>query len=196
MRNAELLDRLNSGKVKKFFKLKQLKEITGLKDRALKYRMVDVKNKYAGIPSLLNRTGRSWQIHYSIVYEFFPKTKRVDTTVYTYPWANIVSWNPENNYDAAYHEELIQQIKGQLPSSKILYAIEMDKRQVKHVHFITDASKSDLEKAVNDTLNVFMSHKIANTVRKEYKLEINKIYHKYNVVDYLRKAPLASGIIN
>ncbi|MDB5228908.1 MAG: hypothetical protein JWN78_3101 [Bacteroidota bacterium] len=196
MRNAELLDKLNSGKMKKFFKLNQLKEITGLQDRALKYRMLYVKNKYIDIPSRLKKLGRSWQIHYSIVYEFFPKRKRIETTVYTYPWANIVSWNPENNYDAAYHEELIQQIKKQLPNNKILYAIELDSRQVKHVHFITDAQKVDLDKAVNDTLDLFMSHKIANKVRKEYKLEINKIYHKYNVVDYLRKAPVASGIIN
>jgi hypothetical protein len=195
MRNEKLLDEINSGKVKIFFRLNQLNEITGLKTRALKYRMKEIKSKYGNIPSLLTKEGRCWKIHYTIIDEFFPKKNRKETNIYTYNWQNIVTWNPIENYETAYHQELINLIKQQLPDNRILYAIEDDNRMVKHVHFITDANKDILDIVVGRTLKLFLSHRIGAREKKEYHLEINKIYNKYCVVSYLRKAPLSSGII-
>lgn len=195
MKNEEIINELNKSKVKIYFRLNQLSEITGLKPRALKYRMIEVKSKYANIPTLLKRNGRSWQIHYSIIDEFLPKKKRKETNIYTYNWKNIVTWNPEKNYDIIYHEELINQIKQQLPDNHFLYAIEEDSRMIKHVHLITDSDKDELSLVVDRTLKLFLSHQIGKKTHKEYYLEINKIYNKYSVIAYLRKSPLASGIL-
>lgn len=195
MKNENIINELSKEKVKIYFKLNQLSEITGLKPRALKYRMIEVKAKYANIPALLKRNGRSWQIHYSIIDEFLPKKKRKETNIYTFDWKNIVTWNPKENYDVDYHIELIHQIKEQLPNNTILYAIETDSRDINHVHFVTDADMDELNKVVDRTLKLFLSHQIGKKTHKEYHLEINKIYNKYNLVSYLRKAPLSCGII-
>lgn len=195
MKNENIVNEINKSKVKIFFKLNQLPEITGLKIRALKYRMVEIKNKYANIPSLLKKEGRYWQIHYTIIDEFLPKKTRKQTNIYTFDWQNLVTWNPLKNYDVAYHVELVHQIKKQLPNNTILYAVETDLRNINHIHFITDAQKDELETVVNNTLQLYLTHKIGNKLNKEYYLEINKIFNKYNLVSYLRKAPLANGII-
>lgn len=194
MKNENILNELNKSKVHIYFKLNQLPEITGLKIRALKYRMVGIQKKYKNMPTYLKKEGRCWKIHYRIIYEFLPKKKRKATNIYTYDWQNLVTWNLKENYDTQYHIELLNQIKEQLLEYNILYSIEIDSRNFRHVHFITDAPMDKLKMAVNNTLHYFLTHKIGNKVNKEYHLEINKILNKYSLVAYLLKAPLAIGV--
>lgn len=56
----ETINNINKNRVKIFYQLNQLGEITGLSPRTLKYRMKLVSKKYADMPSLLMKNGRAW----------------------------------------------------------------------------------------------------------------------------------------
>lgn len=81
----QIINNINEGRVKIYYQLNQLNAITGLSMRALKYRMITVKEKYNGINSLLYKEGKKWQIHYTIIDEFMPVYKPRMTTVDNHP---------------------------------------------------------------------------------------------------------------
>ena len=68
-----VINEINKSRIQVYYNLNELIPITGLKARALKYRMLDVKQRYAETPHLLNKEGRSWKIHYTLIIEFMPK---------------------------------------------------------------------------------------------------------------------------
>jgi len=185
----ELINETNDTRLKVYFNLTELKNITGMSIRALKYRMLIVKKKYEGVPALLNMKNRTWKIHYTIVNEFEPKYNLKNKTIHTYNWTSMATWNPKNNYDTSYHIEFVNQIKTQLPYNVISYTVEVDGRGVNHTHLISDAETLELNKAVTSTLSKFIEDS------KEYRIQVEPILNKYSAVEYLRKAPLASGII-
>jgi hypothetical protein len=185
----ELLNKSNYNRLKIFYNLSELEEITGLSTRALKYRMLDVKKKYSGVTSLLTKKNRQWQIHYSIIREFEPKYNLKNQTIYSYDWTTMATWNPLSNYDVQYHIQLINEVKQQLANHTILYSVELDERGINHTHIISNANSDELQKAVTSIITRYMD----NT--KECKILIEPIYNKYNSVKYLMKAPLASKIL-
>jgi hypothetical protein len=71
-----LVNESNKNRSNIYYKLNQLTVITGLSPRMLKYKMLIVKQKYAGVTNLLKKEGKSWQIHHSIINEFMPVYKR------------------------------------------------------------------------------------------------------------------------
>ncbi len=177
----ELLEKINSGRIKIYYKLNELEEITGLCSRSLKYRMKVVKEKYNNIPSLLQKKGREYKIHYTIVDEFLPKYKKQQTNIFNHNWETLVTWNLKNNYEVKYHVELISQIKESMPTTNIAYVIEEDGRGFNHLHAIIDEDKKEVEKAVDEVLNKYL-HKT------DYRSQIEKINNKSSVTTYLQKS--------
>jgi hypothetical protein len=185
----KLLNETNDTRLKIYFSLSELKEITGLSIRALKYRMLKIKLKYEGVPSLLYKKCRTWNIHYTVIKEFFPQYNTKVKTLYTYDWVSMATWNPLFNYDINYHLELVNQIKSKLPNHTISYAVEIDNRGVNHTHLISDADTKDLDNAVTSTIREYIENPY------ECRIEIEPIQNKYSAVEYLKKAPLSSGLL-
>lgn len=184
----ELINTANSKRNKTYYKLNQLPKITGLSIRMLKYKMIKVKKKYEGVTSLLEKDGKQWKIHYSIVNEFMPVNKKKSYIENNYHWQTFVSWNPFQNYDKEYHQELIYQIKNEMPDKFFKYTIEQDRRGYNHVHFITDAQLPEVKIIVEKViLKYFSWHEIS--------FEATTILNKYSSVSYANKAPIITEII-
>ena len=184
----DLINGANNKRIKTYYKLNQLPEITGLSIRMLKYKMIKVKEKYNGVTSLLEKDGKQWKIHYSIINEFMPINKRNSYNESNYDWQSFVSWNPFQNYDKEYHQELIYQIKNEIPDKYIKYTIEQDRRGYNHVHFITDAQLPQVKAIVEKVIFKYFSW-------NEISFEATTIINKYSSVSYANKAPIITEII-
>ena len=171
-----------------YYKLNQLKELTGLSTRMLKYRMLKVKKKYSGRAELLNKEGKSWRIHYSLINEFMPVNKLKNNPVSLDNWKCFGTWNPFKNYDVEYHYQLIKEIKEQLPQHKVKYAIEHDNRGHNHTHFICEASTSYTKKIVENVISKYFTW-------YEIVHQVGDINNKFSSMRYLTKAPIKSGIL-
>ncbi|MFK7833244.1 MAG: hypothetical protein AB8B52_08205 [Winogradskyella sp.] len=171
-----------------YYKLNQLKELTGLSPRMLQYRMSNVKKKYSGRTELLYWEGKGWQIHYSLINEFMPVNKLKSNPISHDNWKCFATWNPHNNYEVEYHYQLIKEIKEQLPEHKIKYAIELDNRGNNHTHFIIDASTSKTKKTVESVINKYFSW-------YEIIYQVTDINNKFSSMRYIDKAPIKSGIL-
>lgn len=185
----QIINQINGNRIKKYFNLTQLEEITGLSPRALKYRMVTVKKKYKDMPNLLHRKKREWQIHYTIVDEFNPKYNLKKKTLFTQNWESMVTWNPKHNYDCDYHYELVSQLKKRLPENTFVYAVEKDGRGVNHTHIISNASVSELSDATDSVMKTYIQ------TPSEMRIKIEPLIKKYSALEYIRKMPQIGGII-
>jgi len=177
----ELINEASKDKVQTFYQLNELKRITGLSIRTLKYRMVDVRRRYEGINSLLFKDGRRWQIHYSLLDEFMPLYKKKNTTILNYQWETMLTWNTLQPYDVGYHSYLINEIKDKTPNLNIAYCIEQDSRGVNHLHALFDGHVDEVKYQVHSTLNKYMDC-------KDYKSQLAAINNKYCSINYLQKA--------
>ena len=185
----KLLNEINKTRIKIYYNLNELSDITGLKTRALKYRMLEVKDKYTDIPHLLRKEGRSWKIHYTLIIEFMPKYSTTNKTIYNENWTSTSTWNPKNNYTVDYHKQLVIEVKALLPEHKIAYTIETDKRGVNHVHLMCTAKTNDLANAVNGVLSQYLN------LKNECRVQTTNIINKYSLLEYLRKASLGGAIL-
>lgn len=177
----EIINEVNSHRAKIYYQLNQLQEMTGMSERSLKYRMKIIKEKYVTIPTLLHRTGRAWQIHYTIINEFMPKYKKSQTIISNHRWETLLTWNTKDNYDVKYHTQLINEVKENLPSVNIGYVIETDGRGFNHVHAVTDGYKESVEKAVDLILSKYID-------RSQYRCQIEKINNNGSIISYLKKS--------
>jgi hypothetical protein len=185
----KLINEANENRIKLFYNLSELTTITGLKIRALKYRMLEVKEKYADIPNLLKKEGRTWKIHYTLIIEFLPKYNNTNKTIYTENWVSTSSWNTKNNYSVDYHIQIIDEVKAKLPNQKIAYTIELDKRNVHHVHLVSTVKTDILETVVQAVLKQYLD------LKTECRVQTNKINNKYSMIEYLRKASQHGAIL-
>lgn len=184
----KLVNDSNKNRSNIYYKLNQLTTLTGLSLRMLKYKMVNVKKKYAGVTNLLKKEGKCWQIHHSIVNEFMPINRRKVTDDNIYHWSSFVTWNPIENYDADYHVQLIKEIKSNLPNNTIKYTIELDRRGYNHVHFVVDSTPLKIKKVVDEVLFKYFKW-------FEVMYQITEIKNNYSSDEYLQKAPVRNGIL-
>jgi hypothetical protein len=184
----KLVNDSNKNRSNIYYKLNQLTALTGLSLRMLKYKMVNVKKKYAGVTNLLKKEGKCWRIHHSIINEFMPLNKRKIIEDDNYCWSSFVTWNPIENYDADYHVLLIKEIKSNLPNNTIKYTIELDRRGYNHVHFVIDEIPSKTKKAVDSVLLKYFEW-------FEVMYQVTEIKNNYSSDEYLQKAPVINGIL-
>ena len=183
-----LVNESNKNRSNIYYKLNQLITITGLSLRMLKYKMLNVKDKYAGVTNLLKKEGKCWQIHHSIVNEFMPINKRKSKDDTNYRWSSFVTWNPIENYDADYHVELVKEIKSSLPTNTIKYTIELDRRGFNHVHFVCDATAPKTKKVVEEVVLKYFKW-------FEVMYQVTEIKNNFSSDEYLQKAPVRNGIL-
>lgn len=177
----QIINKINDNRAKVYYQLNQLEQITGMSPRSLKYRMKEVKNKYTNIPSLLYKDGRAWQIHYTIINEFFPKYNKKQTSIDNHKWETIVTWNTKDGYDVNYHIQLIKEVKQILPQVNMGYVIERDGRGVNHLHALTDGSMSEVEVAVVGVLNKYIEP-------NQYYFDVENINNRSSSTSYLKKS--------
>lgn len=182
----EIINETNGKRIKHYFNLTQLVEITGLSIRSLKYRMLTVKEKYKDVPNLLHKEGREWRLHYTIVSEFLPKYKTNKATIYNHNWESITTWNTKNSYDIKYHKAIIDEVVSELPNNKIAYTIEKDKRGINHVHLISDVPVEILNTTIKTTLSKYL------TLKRECWIQTNTINNKFSVIEYIKKASITN----
>lgn len=185
---SKLINESNDNRAPIYYRLNQLPNITGLGERMLKYRMSKLKVKYANVPVLLNKVGRSWNIHSSLVEQFMPVRMHKKASTSNYRWETLCSWNTVNSYDIPYHIELIRQVNEKISPARIKYAIEQDGRGIYHTHFVTDAKRQVTFTAVQEVLNLYLD-------KAEFKTDINKINNRFSITQYISKGSLANGIL-
>jgi hypothetical protein len=173
---------------KLYYNLSELTSKTGLSIRALKYRMLSVKERFKGSPQLLSKQNRQWKIHYSLLPEFDPKYNLKTKTEYNYQWNSTVTWNPKDSYDIQYHIILVDELKRCLPNSKLFYAIEIDKRGVNHTHLLSEVSPEELNNAVESIFTKMLYR------QQDWQVKVEPVFDRYALVEYLKKAPLSTGL--
>lgn len=178
--HCNVINEINKSRVQIYYRLNQLGSLTGLKDRALKYRMKKIKEEYKHMPNSLRFVGRAWEIHYTLIDKFRPKYKRKETTVANHEWETLLTWNLKDNYDVKYHIQLIEEVKILLPSVNIAYCIERDKRGFNHIHALLDEHKEKVEVAVAKVLGMYLD-------KNYYRSQIENLYNYYSVVSYIQK---------
>ena len=184
-----VINEINKNRIKLYYNLSELIPITGLKTRALKYRMLNVKQRYSDIPNLLRKDGRSWKIHYTLIVEFMPKYSPNTKTIYNENWTSTSTWNTKNNYTVDYHIQLVNEVKALLPEYKIAYTIESDGRGVHHTHLMSTANTNDLAHAVELVLSQYLD------LKSECRIQTSYINNKYSLLEYIRKASLNGAIL-
>lgn len=184
----KIVNELNDNRVKIYYQLNQLEEITGMSARSLKYRMKLVKEKYSGLTNKLNRVGRAWQIHYTIIDEFMPKNRMPKPNLTNSPWQTFITWNLKNNYDVKYHIELIKEVQEEFPFCvNIAYVVEQDKRGYNHLHAIADIDKVNMKKCVESVLKKYLE-------TTDFRYQVAAINNKASVIYYLKKNGAATII--
>lgn len=178
--NKKIINEINGSRAKIYYQLNQLQELTGMSIRSLKYRMKVVKDKYSNMPNLLKRDSRAWLIHYTLIDEFMPKNKKRTTTIYNHKWETMVTWNTKDSYDVNYHEQLVKEVKQELPSVNVGYVVEVDGRGINHLHALTDGSKDEVVVAVTGVLNKYLDS-------NHYHYQVEKINNHGSITNYLQK---------
>ncbi|MCB9189474.1 MAG: hypothetical protein H6599_09380 [Flavobacteriales bacterium] len=170
-----------------YYKLNQLSQFVDLQERALKYRMNNVKKKYQNRQELLYKDGRCWKIHESIIFEFDRKrnTKR-DNQYHT---QSLVTISPDGNYCKESLKEVILEAFEQLShlrsDLRIRYYIEQGERgSLFHVHFIVNLS-SHFENAIRRACE----HYIAANI------DVRAVFLERNLIGYLEKEVRAKGFL-
>jgi hypothetical protein len=179
-KTIELLNQINSIRAKIYYNLKSLEKMTTLKPRALKYRMKLIKEKYKGRDFLLNKKGKEWNIHYSLINEFLPKYKSKLSNVYSENWRTEFSWNSRSNYNKDQHIQLLNELKLELNDFKIGYSLERDSRGIYHVHGLAYASKEKVKEAFKRVISKYL-------LSNEFRIHTSDLLNKYSYIEYMRK---------
>lgn len=65
-------------KTKTYYSSSEIMELCDISERTLRYRLVELKKKYIGQPSLLRKQNKKWRIHNSLLKYFAPKRNKKD----------------------------------------------------------------------------------------------------------------------
>jgi hypothetical protein len=172
----------------KYFTLTQLMGKVDLKERALKYRMNVVKIKYKSRTDLLYKTGRNWNIHESIIFEFDRKlTTKGDNELHN---QTLVSVSPKGNYSVESLIEVVKETFNQLTHIKnnlqIRYYVENGERSnLTHVHFIVNLSM-DYKSVIRRASQFYIDSNI----------DIRPVHLERNLLCYLEKEVREKGLLN
>lgn len=60
-------------KIKTYYSSSEVMKLYDISERTFRYRMVELKKKYKGQPSLLSKQNKKWRIHHNLLKYFAPK---------------------------------------------------------------------------------------------------------------------------
>lgn len=167
-------------KKKDYYSCSDVMEITGISERTLRYRLKELAELYKDVPSLINKKNRKWRIHANLVDQFLPKYEPRVYTLANYDWKSVTTWITVDNYDEAYHRQLIYEVEQAYPDNTFHCVIEKTKKGINHVHIVSDAPSDKLYSGVTATLNQYIEP-------SRYRYEVEDIRNKPQIIRYLKK---------
>ncbi len=60
-------------KIKTYYSTSDIMELYEISERTIRYRLLELKEKYKGRPNILSKNNKKWRIHNSIIEHFAPK---------------------------------------------------------------------------------------------------------------------------
>lgn len=181
-KELELLNRYHENHLQRYFNLKELMAIVGMKDRQIKKRVKIVYQRFQGVTNLIEKVGREWKIHYSIVDAFMPKKRRQET-LYNQNWNTFLTINPmTKGCQFKLFEEFIQEFNNLFPHSYSYSAIETsfeNKLHNQHIHIVSTMASVEIEAKTNDLIELYFGKAV---VRYE------SVMNRYMSLQYLKKA--------
>jgi hypothetical protein len=178
--NEQLEHFYSDRKRKKYYSTEEIKALSGISERTLRYRLKELAKRYEAVPSLLLKKNRKWQIHYTVVDEFMPKYEPRTYTLSNYPWKSFITWCMVDDFDEQYHLYLIMEVEKALPENAFYFTIEKTKKNVNHVHMISDAESETIKNKVTEILNQYLQP-------IHYRLLVENIINRSQIISYLKK---------
>lgn len=59
--------------LKNYYSTKEIMELYDISERTVRYRLLELKDKYKDRPTILSKKNKKWRIHNSIIEQFAPK---------------------------------------------------------------------------------------------------------------------------
>ncbi len=158
-----------------------------IKKRMVKYRMIQVKEKYRDRPKLLFKVGKEWQIHESIIFEF--DRKRLSEKEKANVYRTFATVSPWGKYDLECLVEVARDIYNELsntqPNMHLYYFIEKGMLgEIFHLHLITNLPIS-YAKAIRRVSNKYL----------ETNVDVRPITQQRDLLDYLHKEVRDKGYL-
>lgn len=165
----------------------EVKDITGISERTLRYRLAELSIKYKEVPALLYQKNRAWKIHNSILEEFIPKYKSRGNHLVNRDWNSFITWAPRDNYCKEYHASLVKQIMDNFPpekypTEKFFPVLEKNQNGTYHVHLLSFYSKEEIEKVVESVIRIGVL-----LSKTDCRVEVAPVYSKTQAITYLFK---------
>ena len=60
-------------KIKTYYSTADIMELYDISERTIRYRLVELADKYKGRPTIFSKQNKKWKIHNSIIEQFAPK---------------------------------------------------------------------------------------------------------------------------
>lgn len=160
--------------MKEFYTTKQIKELTGIRERTLRYRLKALQPYSNNM--IKKGINEELLIHKSLIRDFIPKYK-TKTATNIRDMKTFGTWAMRDNYDVDYHTTLINEVENE--GVEVLYSvIEKTKQGINHLHFISSSSADDVFTITQKVLNQYLDR---------YQLDVQDIDNQILVYNYLRK---------
>lgn len=174
-------------KEKEYFSLTEVMEMVDLKPRMVKYRMLDVKEKYRNNKNLLFKDNRNWNIHKSIVFEF--DRRRITKQEEKNRYRTFTTVSPWGEYCVESIVEVAKDIFAELRRSHsnvhIFYVVEIGENENWcHLHFTSNLSMNYSKLLERASRNLLLAN-----------VEVRRITNERNLSDYLKKEVMAAGYL-
>jgi hypothetical protein len=185
---VKLLYNRDTVKQKEFYCLSELTTLTGLSYKGLQNRMRTVKEKYKGFTKFLRKKKRYWEIHKSLISEFYPKYNFKGQ--YTFGWRSIAKIYSLKDSSDELHRTIMQNIKTVLPEEAIcFYTFETTEFGIDQIILISNIEAKAIKKVINKVIDSIVGG------RPNYQIHVERIVNKSSLNIYLRKAMFAGGVI-
>lgn len=177
-------------KRKIYYNSEAVMEIMGISERTLRYRLVELREKYKKVPSLLYKKKREWRIHNSILEEFIPKYKGKKEHLVNRDWKSFITWSPRDKYCKEYHASVVKQIMDYFPNEEFTTqlffpVLEKNNNGTHHVHMLTTFPPNEIVEVVEKVLRIQQL-----LPKEDCRLQVAPVYSKSQAITYLFKDKL------
>jgi hypothetical protein len=161
-----------------YYNLKELSPIVNVKYRQLQIIVKKVGKKYENNEKLLFKKSNRWYIHSSIIKEFKRQRNPIDYKLF-------ITIASKNQFDIDYWKYFITKklnktLKKIDASTRVKYVIEKTKRNVYHLHFITNFGK------IKTLKSIIKKDDITNN-SNDMNAQVQYIYDVKGLHKYFRK---------
>lgn len=164
---------------KKFYTLKELSPLVNVKYRQLQKKIKSVSIKYCDRKDLIYKKSNKWNIHTSLIKEFTRKRKPINYKLF-------ITISSQNNLGLSWWKLTIHELNKSLKkvdaSSRVKYVIEKNKKNIYHLHFITNFYGIKKLRSIIKNNDITYSY-----VDMNMNMEIKYIYNIKKLHKYFKK---------